>query len=578
MTFTKELISIMSSIWYIFILAYFILFSKLFHQCAKSILRIKYCLDINNNGKVYSDINKLFLKKSLREIFAIKQVDLLNNDIRNLLWLIEKDNNTDLIKYYNNLINSIFFDYTKRKQKEIKKILTKGGICRNQEPWLYNLNCEIQILDFIIDEKNTIFNDDSYKIIFNFMMELLSLNITRAQIDGYDNISVDKIACPRYKVDNKTFGVSEWKELTLKLYKISSDNVKQFIVKRLQNNYYSRTENIVLYNDECVKELIRSEVYSVFEGKRNAEEFCLIYKSVLEEKSINDYYTDLIIDALIGYNKFEAEKMVELLNKVNCTYVFKFIILYYSIYKFRFDWKYINVSVLNTLWKNHGSLQDDADEIIKKIKNSRISHRFEENIYNQLVKCLYNNNMLNEFHEFEKDKTLNLFYIWVIKTEVINKGVFGSYYKNDICKDNFINIINELAKHEELLTCKYIEEWLPVIQYRLSNSLDGIPKKLKVTLRSLLLINMDYRIIVDAILKKEYYAECFGEYLLIKVQELSDAVKKNEKIKKIIKKAFLSSKLNIENYLGKLEKECILCNCEINETIVLKMKEYLLEL
>lgn len=38
--------------------------------------------------------------------------------------------------------------------------------------------------------------------------------------------------------------------------------------------------------------------------------------------------------------------------------------MYYSIYRFRFEWEYINVNVLQTLWKRHSDMQDDAGDII----------------------------------------------------------------------------------------------------------------------------------------------------------------------------------------------------------------------
>ena len=33
---------------------------------------------------------------------------------------------------------------------------------------------------------------------------------------------------------------------------------------------------------------------------------------------------------------------------------------------------------MRTLWNHHGSMQDDAEEVIEKIRNSNIGHRFEK--------------------------------------------------------------------------------------------------------------------------------------------------------------------------------------------------------
>lgn len=58
------------------------------------------------------------------------------------------------------------------------------------------------------------------------------------------------------------------------------------------------------------------------------------------------------------------------------TYLFTYIIMYYSIYKFSFEWEYINLNMLKLLWKQHGNMEENAEFIFKRNKTFRYSTPF----------------------------------------------------------------------------------------------------------------------------------------------------------------------------------------------------------
>lgn len=61
-----------------------------------SILMIKMSSDVKRNGYIISEINKDFLKKTMKEQISKKAIDLLRRDLANLRDVIQVDDNTEL--------------------------------------------------------------------------------------------------------------------------------------------------------------------------------------------------------------------------------------------------------------------------------------------------------------------------------------------------------------------------------------------------------------------------------------------------------------------------------------------------
>lgn len=134
------------------------------------------------------------------------------------------------------------------------------------------------------------------------------------------------------------------------------------------------------------------------------------------------------------------------------------------------------------------------------------------------------------------DKILDVFYIWVIKISVINEDdSMYSIYHDKFDRDTQITIINELSKHDELMEFNSIVKWVQCMRYNKFAQQNLFPEKLNITLRGLLLTN------VNAVVVANYtYLSCYinviGTYLLIKLHELSDKTQKQKRIKEIVKK------------------------------------------
>ena len=75
------------------------------------------------NDLAIDEINKNFIKKTVKEQITQNAIELLEKDMDNLRVAIQIDDDTKLQKKYNCLINIIFGKYT--TQKKIKNLLLK---------------------------------------------------------------------------------------------------------------------------------------------------------------------------------------------------------------------------------------------------------------------------------------------------------------------------------------------------------------------------------------------------------------------------------------------------------------------
>ena len=579
-TLGASTISIINFVWFSFAIGYFILFVMLFIQCTKSILMIKMSSDIKRNGYIISEINKEFLKKTMKERISKNAIDLLRRDFVNLHDAIQEDENTELQGRYNQLILLIFTDYIGGKQYEISNIEKKRRILRNQVPWIYNSNCEVHLLQEIIDEIYFQLDEQNVRSILNFYIDLIRLNLIRAKLAGYSKVRFNRYDGLSMKADEKIFDVSEWKDVTLNIYQKLSDKKKQELICLLQRGLNQEQDFYEQYCKQCINDLIRVEFDYIFLGKREQKDFIKIFGQIIKDKHFNDFCTQIIGDKIISYNRFDAGEIISQLSEKNCTYLFSYIVLYYSIYRFRFEWKYINLNVLRTLWNHHSSMQDDAEEVIEKIRNSNIGHRFDKKMYFKFVEYInasIDGELINMIYN---DKILDMFYVWVIKISVIAQNdLIYSIYKDNWNINIQIAIINELSKHDELMGCESICNWVQYMRYDTFAMQKTFPEKLNITLRCLLLTNINAVIVENYAHTNHYfYEEVIGVYLLVKFYELSDKTRKQKQMKEIVKKAFIASNMDIDEYINMIDEECDICRCKINYVQKVKMKEYLMKI
>lgn len=373
------------------------------------------------------------------------------------------------------------------------------------------------------------------------------------------------------------YDASDWKNLTIEIYDSINDAMKKNLICKLK---HYRGINSSLYNQyiiNCISEMIRKEIDDIFENKRDQKIFVNIFGTILTEEKMNALYADLLIDKLISYNRFNALEIINLLSDKNCTYVFSYIVIYYSIYKFRINWEYVNVDILKALWKKNSSVENELEEVLKRLIRSNISHRFEEKMLFKLFEYTKADLTCDLFNTIKADNVLDLFYVVIIVAcvcEQENRTCLGK-----IEEDIQIEFINHLSKHSELIENKNIQKLIWNMRYTFFEKLNTVPRNLNMSLKNLLLTNINYQAVINFVNEEKYMSlNGIGEYLLIHTPQFPTNSQQQTIIDDIIKNAFIASNMPIDSFMEKLQKECSSCGCEITYINREMMKEYLLKI
>lgn len=544
----SKIISLMNFIWFAFVIFYFLFSVILFFKCVESVLKIKGNLDAKTNEELIHDIDKMFLKRTIKQRIEQKPLELLRQDLSRLREAIKIDNNSDLQERYNDLIDKIFDLYINKKIK-IEDTLLKRGV-----RWSgYIINYEKRLLQEIMEGRYFNIDERNLKSIFYFHMEMVKINT---------------------KTDQQIFDLDAWKNIVLSIYQKLSDEGKRKIICDFRTNINKNNKLYQEYFEKCISSIIKDEIDRIFKGERKQEEFIEVFGRIITIGFINNLYAEELKNKIIYNTRFDVEKLLNQLRECNRTYLFTYIIIYYSIYKSQIDWKYINVNTLKALWKQHGNMQDNTEYIVQKLNFDDNAIRKIYIKFTEYIEADFDEKLLTKIRE---DKILNVFYIWVVKVCVVNQeNLRYSVYESNFDVD--IRIINELSKHDELLVNKNIINWVYRVRYGEFMQQSCFPKKLNITLRNLLLTNINIRVVLNYVSENPYLysVDCIGEYLLIRIHELLPiAAQKEHVIKETIKTAFIKSRENVDEYINRLEKECDICKCEINYVQRMKIEEYL---
>lgn len=454
-----------------------------------------------------------------------------------------------------------------KKEKEISLLLTKNKKVKNQIAWIYNMNSECCLLSEFMKGKYIQVDYSLEKYIQDLHLSLLNLNLKRGGADGYEKIAIDIFDSNEDSIDCR-----EWKELTEDIFEKCVLRGKKRIIETLYGGYHSDNQLFKKYCKKTLLCIMRKSIWEVFEAKIQQKDFVYVFEYVLCDDEFNDFYANEVCDNLISYNEISVVELIKLLNKENCTYIFAYVVIYYSIYKFRFEWENINITMLKELIRNGKSLKSEFERINRIISKSRINHRYSEDMYIALVENLHKEITGKWLEEAYQQKSIDAFYITIIKLCVFEQTYCSFYQEGGI--EAKIFFINELSKHKEVLAFDNVKKMFWQMQYNDFCELGYWPERLHITLRSLLLMNMS---ISDEQLddKIQYlHHTSVGQYLLIKhVGENSISEVKRD----LIRKAYVASNMSIQEYVEHLCSECCICGVELSYVIKEKMKSYLME-
>jgi len=555
--FGTELISCMNFLWYAFVVAFFLIFAIMLYQCTKCIFSFRHAFNSEGLLQIARDINNKIFKELSIDLSAKNIVDNFCGAVSMIDRDIKKDNNNVFLERYDELIVKVLNWYINMKSKH------KGN--EVQTGWMYNMNREVVLIRKIVIGEMFGINCSVLENMDRYVFKLIELNLNEAKLAGYKDIDMLGLTYA-YAESQSKICLREWGEILVILFGRGGEQQKQRIVEYLCKNNDQNDLCRKLYEYSCGK-LLRKVVEEAFAtGKKDG---FLCFANVICEPRLNKWLTEILIDCLISYADYDATDIVEMLNSDNSTYLFVYMISRYSIYAERDSEKYINVKVFRALWKEVDFNKIDKDILFDRIKESNIGHRFYEDRFSALLNCFSHNISKRMLSEIFNKNLLNVFIVFVIKICVCNQRYIDWKSEDNGVK---VYILNNLAKNEELLRDNLIQRQLYGMQYDYFMNVAELPEEFDINLRSLLLANVNEKVLLKDESTIWMNKESIGEYALIKYDGNST---QSKEIKKLIKEAYVSYNAPIEEYIDYLVRECEVCKRPLGFVQGERMKKYL---
>ena len=562
----KNIICCMNFLWYSFISIYFLIFIYSFVKLFGQVLSIRYIDDIRKNCGIIKRINQDFKRKSFYEKKNVPPIDLLINDIKHIGVEISIDNDVRLQNGYLDLIYDICNEYLRSKEfskkSKGKRWIRRSNRLNNEEI----RNREYLLLWNLLHGNYFELHEDMLCYISSFIMELVQRNIN---IQANETCTDEALKRKIYKERDFARDYNKWIELIKIIFERIGTEKKKDVLHSLDKGcrFEGQYAN---YCEGCIEELIGDALRAVSTGKLDEDIYLEVFGGIMLDPDVNEMYCNSLISLILSNNSFNAVKLVKLLNEQNAIIVFTYIIIYYSIYKSREDWNYINVDVMASLWNNGEKIEDALPAIIDYMKKSWISHRVSPEMcedFSTYLNSPLDRELLNNIYE---KRDIDIFYLIVVKVCVL-KQTYNT--GNNTCSDDiYTYFINELVKHGELMSREEIKMTVIKMRREYFRYLRKIPNEFKDSLRKLLLADMKLTYSnFDGSVEYLYY-ESMGRYALLKEYA---TIGKN-KWTGVIRKAYERSNMSIDEYVNNIEKECDICGESLNYIQKEKMRRYLI--
>lgn len=555
--FSEKIVLVLNFAWYVYCILFFLFFVFFFSRCTRSVMALKtFTGYVNTEGISWGEsaaiagINKKIAKKLDK-----KSIGQLEDRVD---WIIKGIESTDP-KYtlsYIRLIQSLMRGYLGDKQREIERLMPETGKKKSIVGWKYDFQRESLLLKKIQEafaaarEYDKNIKMGSY---IDLYLKMLETDMEIARREGYKHISF--IPFSMDIMDKQTLELRDWSELTDRIFKKGEIADKKILAERLYLSEKNSNELTTLFCKKKLEIFLREYMDRTIAGDFEEKDFASVFGVMIKHKQYNLIFVEKLIDYMIDDNKFESAELPRLLDKPSCTYIAVYLLIYYSIYGFRGEWEYLNIKMMNSLIKSGKDVEESRCEIDGRLKKSDISHRYKTEMLDMLCENINKEVTWEWIQEIYRQNKVDPFYLTVVKLCVFNQRYQPDYVKrNPECE---ILFINRLVKHPEIMKCGNVMDMINMLHYESLGEFIGIPPKLKITLRSLLLLDsyLTDGVLDDERLKYSYVADT-GQYLLVTSGEYKDIT---EIQKSYIKKAYEMKDGPVEEYVDNLYKECELC-------------------
>ena len=579
--FSEKAVKVFNFAWYAYCVFFFLFFVLFFSRCTRAVMALNSFTAHMNTEDVSIGEHRIILninKKIKRDTGLPLDKRSIDRLAEKLDWIIAGIDSTDpkYTSLYITLIQSLMWDYIKDKQRKIERVLSGSKKRKSIAYWQYDFRRESWLLkklqNVFIAARECDKNIDSNSYIINQHLKMLRLGMDIARAKNYKNISFVP-----YSIDiigEETLECSEWSELTDTLFEKGSLADKKTLVEGLYIYGEDNNKLTALYCKKALETFIIKYMDKTISEEFSEKDFVSVFRSAINTQKYNLIFAERLRDYMIADNKFEAADLIRLLDKMSRTYIFVYLLIFYSVYDFRSEWAYINIKMLDALMERVDDVEKNRDEIDRLLKKSNINHRYKTEILDVLLKNINERITWKWLAEIYQQNKINPFYLTAVKLCVFNQ-MYEPYYVQRNPEAEIL-FINSLVKHPEIMECRNVIDMIQMLHFEEFGKLTRIPPKLNITLRSLLLLDI---YLTDQDLESEklryLHAGYIGQYLLVMSVEYEDTTQTQ---KNYIKKAYEMSDKSVDEYVNNLYEECELCGKHLNYSKKEKLRRTLIDI
>lgn len=559
-------ISLVTLFWTMFFVIYLVMFAWMFWRCAVLISKCNKMSGEQVMKEVSRSINKReVLRCKLRGILG-REIDAAYDSIVNV---ISKCQNEEELRISFVLIENIVDWYLyKKKKRNHTKSNVKG---RRNEYELFSKK-ELELLRYLQEELKA---KKCVDLMLNVFFSMLNSYLLTGIDLKYDELFYFEhfTYCYSNGLEDR-LAVGAWNRLLEEIEKNCTKESLSTLCNILTTfeKYYAN-RHICLVSDfyeRALKSLVRTEVGRVFMRELDAKEFNDLYSKIISDDSYNRFFVEVLADFFESPNfEYDDAVILDNLSIQNSEYLFVFLFLYFSVYRFRFEWNRICINVLKKLWSMHDDFEKSIDYISEMIGKTNASHRIDSELVKCIIACIKKKNEAELYNSLYAYSELNDFYVFVMKTCIIEQPF--SFFNGDLCDEVKCDFINDLSKHEEIACNSKTLEIVFYLQQSYFSKSEFFAERIRMSFRSLLLTNIPAS---QAYMEKNPtlgYCVSFGEYILTKVSENID-IKDKEKY---ILAAFENKDMSVDDYISYLYEESKACGMPLNKVKLKRMKEAL---
>ena len=525
--------------WCVLVTYVFCLLVRWMIQCMKS----TGVMVGKRDESVFRDINDCFLKDTQKRMRDREKEDLLQYRIDTLRYYIEQENNAEYRERYGKVLYRVFVDY----YSNIKETYDKQLYMVQRHDYLYEIRMFAEAL-----------NSGKYQLSDVIFMDIFRMSL---------NIMKRKLVYIKENNNEWTYRKVIWdtSDTVWKLYSAGDFRYANKVVSTMYECYRSECDNVsyrAVYK-EMLSSLLRTTFYQIDSCKEYIT-FEEAFRNILGDIYFNEILADLIYEKALYSNDAWFEDAAKQLSDRNALLTALHFLFYYSVYRFRITWEYMNIPLLRTLWERMGKqvqLVEWKEQFAEYAIKKQDLHRYTPEMFDYLCEE-YEPVITGEWcNRVVNNELVDAFYLLVYKLCVWD---VRKYHVFDMNVKTIDVLFKRFEQHEELL----IEE----MREALRGKHNELPMDRLNTLRYLLLC--DFPIEHGEINEIKYNwlnSDAIGKFLLIKA-DLNN-LSSNEK--NILIDAYRYSRKRRGEYLELLYKECEICFYKLDGLRKGQMENYL---